>query len=127
MRIIDNRVQALAPSDPDDSESEVDWTDVGGETSLWKDRETAFQVGRSNGGLLVSADGIPGPHRMTAFHAALRSMRDADAEAVQAKADAAIVVGEASKASAYKPHSALQRAKPQGPHPAHQDKDGVPF
>lgn len=76
IRIIDNRLQALAPAVPEDPDSELDWTDLGGETRLWKDRETAFQIGRAEGGLLVSADGLPGPHRMTAFHAALREMRD---------------------------------------------------
>lgn len=79
LRIIDNRLQALAPSDPEDRESEPEWTDLGAETCLWEDRETAFQIGRTNGGLLVSADGIPGGHRLVAFHNKVRELRAIDA------------------------------------------------
>lgn len=66
-RIVDYRLQALAPSDPDDREGEQDWADVGGDTTISLDREAMFQLARTHKGLLLSANGLPGGGRMAAF------------------------------------------------------------
>lgn len=73
VRIVDYRLQGLAPSDPEDKEGDQDWCDIGGDTAISADREAVFQLARAHGGLLMSCNGLPSSGRMAAFQAAAKA------------------------------------------------------
>lgn len=79
VRIIDYRLQCL--SQPRDEEGhnvgEAEWADFGADSIITDDRESAFQLGRANGGLLMSVNGLPSTGRMMAFHAAAKALEGA--------------------------------------------------
>lgn len=67
LRIVDYRLQALAPADPDAPEGDQEWADLGAESTCSTDREAMYQLARNHSGLLVSAAGIPGAGRVGRF------------------------------------------------------------
>lgn len=77
VRIVDYRLQALAPSDPAEPEADQEWSDLGSDTTISADREAVFQLARSNGGLLMSVNGLPGQGRMAAFWARAKALTEA--------------------------------------------------
>lgn len=64
IKIVDYRVRALAG----DSAATAEWEDLSDATLISTDREAIFQLARKHGGLLCSADGVPGVRQAKAFH-----------------------------------------------------------
>lgn len=74
VRIVDYRLQALAPTDGDDPEGEQDWCDVGADTTLSADREAMFQLARLHQGLLMGFNGLPAAGRLAALAARAKAL-----------------------------------------------------
>lgn len=74
VRIVDYRLQALAPVDKDNPTGDQEWCDLGGDTMVTSDREWMFQACRAEGGLLMSVNGLPGSGRVAAFHATCKAL-----------------------------------------------------
>ncbi len=77
VRIVDYRLQALAPEDPADPEGEMDWCDIGADTMVSSDREAVYQLARTHSGLLLSMDGLPRSGRLAAMVARATASPDA--------------------------------------------------
>lgn len=67
LRIVDYRLQALSPVDPQYQLDEQEWCDIGPDSTLSADRESMFQLAREHGGLLVSATGLPSLGKLSAL------------------------------------------------------------
>lgn len=67
VRVVDYRIQALAPCDSDDPQGEQDWSDIGCDTTVSTDREAIFQLARQHNGLLLSMSGLPAVGRLRAL------------------------------------------------------------
>lgn len=52
-----------------------EWADPTSATLVSSDRETVFQAGRRNGGLLMNIDGLPGPKAWDRFRAFVADVR----------------------------------------------------
>lgn len=63
IRIVDYRLQALAPANPEMPVDDLDWSDIGPDSLVSDDRESVYQLAREHGGLLVAAAGLPVPAR----------------------------------------------------------------
>lgn len=74
VRIVDYRLQALANESDDPDNMSYEWTDLGGDSVLSADRESMFQLARQHQGLLMAANGLPGPGRVAKFSANVKAL-----------------------------------------------------
>ena len=77
IRIVDYRLQALAPADPAAPVDDLCWTDIGPDSLVSEDRESVYQLAREHGGLLVAAAGMPNAARLSALITRIKTLEQA--------------------------------------------------
>lgn len=81
VRIVDYRLQALACECDHPDNQCYEWTDLGGDSVLSADRESMFQLARQHQGLLMAANGLPGPGRVAKFVANVKALEGTSLDA----------------------------------------------
>lgn len=75
VRLLSYKFAALT-REPDGS---FEWAEIGADTYIWTDRETAYAEGRSRQGLLCFADGIPTIGGITRYRSKLIQFQTSNA------------------------------------------------